>query len=120
SNLPSQRPNPCVLGSAGRPAVPHSPRTMPGRRSMNTLASLHGTSENKTRGTGRHAVVIGGSMAGLLAARVLAEHFDRVTVLERDRYPEGPAPRKGTPQARHAHVLLGRGQLILQDLFPGI
>jgi phytoene dehydrogenase-like protein len=31
---------------------------------------------------GAHAVVIGGSMAGLLAARVLADHFDRVTILE--------------------------------------
>jgi hypothetical protein len=69
---------------------------------------------------GEHAVVIGGSMAGLLAARVLADHFDRVTVIERDRYPEGPGPRKGVPQARHPHVLLGRGRLILEQLFPGL
>ena len=43
----------------------------------------------------RHAVVVGGSLAGMLAARVLADHFDAVTVLERDRFPETPAARKG-------------------------
>jgi 2-polyprenyl-6-methoxyphenol hydroxylase-like FAD-dependent oxidoreductase len=66
------------------------------------------------------AVVIGGSLAGLLAARVLADHFDRVTLLERDRYPAEPGPRKGVPQARHLHVLLVRGQSILERLFPGL
>jgi phytoene dehydrogenase-like protein len=41
---------------------------------------------------GRHAIVIGGSMAGLLAARVLADYFEQVTILERDRFPtEAPA-----------------------------
>jgi 2-polyprenyl-6-methoxyphenol hydroxylase-like FAD-dependent oxidoreductase len=65
------------------------------------------------------AVVIGGSMAGLLAARVLSDHFDRVTILERDDYPVTPEPRKGVPQGRHAHVLLGRGQRILEELLPG-
>jgi 2-polyprenyl-6-methoxyphenol hydroxylase-like FAD-dependent oxidoreductase len=69
---------------------------------------------------GEHAAVIGGSLAGLLAARVLSDHFDRVTVLERDRYPAEPGPRKGVPQARHLHVLLVRGQTILERLFPGI
>ncbi|HZU34928.1 MAG TPA: FAD-dependent monooxygenase [Gemmataceae bacterium] len=68
----------------------------------------------------RHAVVIGGSMAGVLAARILADHFERVTVVERDRYPQGPAARKGAPQARHVHVLLTRGQRILEQLFPGL
>src|SRR4051812_18541697 len=66
-----------------------------------------------------HAVVIGGSLAGLLAARVLADSFDRVTVLERDRYPADPGPRKGLPQARHLHVLLARGQCVIERLFPG-
>ncbi len=68
----------------------------------------------------RHAVVIGGSMAGLLAARALADHFDRVTVLERDRLPDGPDARKGTPQARHIHVLLTAGRQALERLFPGL
>jgi len=44
-----------------------------------------------------HALVIGGSMAGLFAARVLSEHFERVTILERDRFPDGPKFRKGVP-----------------------
>jgi 2-polyprenyl-6-methoxyphenol hydroxylase-like FAD-dependent oxidoreductase len=68
---------------------------------------------------GGHALVIGGSMAGLLAGRVLADHFERVTIVERDRYPEGPAPRKGVPQARHLHALLARGRVTLEKLFPG-
>ena len=69
---------------------------------------------------GGHAVVIGGSMAGLLAARVLTDHFARVTLVERDRFPEGAEYRKGVPQARHAHGLLPRGLEILSNLFPGI
>lgn len=64
------------------------------------------------------AVVIGGSMAGLLAARVLADHFDRVTLIERDTLPREPASRAGAPQARHIHVMLFRGQAILDELFP--
>lgn len=69
---------------------------------------------------GRHAVVIGGSVAGLLAARALAETFGRVTLVERDHYPDEPAFRAGTPQSRHVHVLLARGRQILEELFPGI
>lgn len=69
---------------------------------------------------GEHAVVIGGSMAGLLAAHVLAERYARVTVLERDRLPEGPDARKGTPQARHIHVLLTAGRRVLERMFPGL
>jgi 2-polyprenyl-6-methoxyphenol hydroxylase-like FAD-dependent oxidoreductase len=67
-----------------------------------------------------HALVIGGSMAGLLASRVLADHFDRVTIVERDRIPVGPAFRKGVPQSRHVHVLMTRGRQILERLFPGL
>jgi 2-polyprenyl-6-methoxyphenol hydroxylase-like FAD-dependent oxidoreductase len=66
------------------------------------------------------AVVIGASMAGLVAARVLAEHYREVTVLERDRLPAAPGPRNGVPQARHTHVLLVRGRQILEQYFPGI
>jgi len=67
-----------------------------------------------------HAVVIGGSMAGLLAARVLAAHFRRVTIVERDSFPDFPEFRKGVPQSRHVHVLLGRGQQLLEHFFPGL
>jgi len=54
----------------------------------------------------------------MLAARVLADHFDGVTLLERDRFPETPAARKGLPQGRHAHGLLERGRRALERLFP--
>ena len=67
-----------------------------------------------------HALIIGGSLAGLLAARVLAKHFDRVTIIERDFFPEKPAPRPGIPQSRHLHILLNQGKIILEQLFPGL
>lgn len=66
------------------------------------------------------AVVIGGSMAGLLAARVLADYFAQVTILDRDALPETAVLRKGVPQGQHAHALLGRGQAILEELFPSL
>jgi 2-polyprenyl-6-methoxyphenol hydroxylase-like FAD-dependent oxidoreductase len=69
-------------------------------------------------GTG-HAVVIGAGMAGLLAARVLAGHVDRVTLVERDRLPDGAEHRRGVPQDRQVHVLLARGLAVLDRLFPG-
>src|SRR5258705_3760664 len=68
----------------------------------------------------RHAVVVGGSMSGMLAARVLSDDFDDVTLLERDRFPETPAARKGLPQGRHAHVLLERGRRVLERFLPGL
>ena len=70
--------------------------------------------------TPRHAVVIGGSLAGLCAARVLAEHVERVTVIDRDDFPAEPAVRKGLPQAHHLHVLIPAGQDTLDQLFPGL
>ncbi len=68
---------------------------------------------------GGHAVVIGASMAGLLAARVLSERFDRVTVVERDHLPALGQGRRGVPQGRHIHALLPSGQQVLDRLFPG-
>ncbi|MBX3634280.1 MAG: monooxygenase [Rubrivivax sp.] len=65
------------------------------------------------------ALIIGASIAGLLAARILAERFDEVVLLERDRLPAGAAPRKGTPQAVQPHGLLARGRQVLDELFPG-
>jgi 2-polyprenyl-6-methoxyphenol hydroxylase-like FAD-dependent oxidoreductase len=67
-----------------------------------------------------HAVVIGASMAGLLAARALADSYERVTVLDRDRLPADTQHRKGVPQARHVHALLPRGREVLEELFPGL
>lgn len=66
----------------------------------------------------RHAVVLGGSLAGLLAVRVLSDYFDQVTLLERDVYPDNTDVRKGIPQANHVHGLMLRGRQILEDLFP--
>jgi 2-polyprenyl-6-methoxyphenol hydroxylase-like FAD-dependent oxidoreductase len=68
---------------------------------------------------GDHAVVLGASMAGLLAARVLADAYERVTVVDRDVLPNKPENRRGVPQGRHAHVLVPRGTQILDELFPG-
>jgi 2-polyprenyl-6-methoxyphenol hydroxylase-like FAD-dependent oxidoreductase len=67
-----------------------------------------------------HAVVVGGSIAGLLAARVLVDHFDRVTILDRDKFPTEPGFRTGVPQSRHVHLLLPQGRLLLEQLFPGL
>jgi 2-polyprenyl-6-methoxyphenol hydroxylase-like FAD-dependent oxidoreductase len=70
--------------------------------------------------SGTHAIVVGSSMAGMLAARALSDICERVTVLERDVLPEGPDLRTGVPQARHLHALLPRGRRILERYFPGI
>lgn len=67
-----------------------------------------------------HAIVVGASVAGLLAARVLTEHFAHVTVVERDPLLDAPEKRPGVPQADHLHVLLSRGAEIIERLFPGI
>jgi 2-polyprenyl-6-methoxyphenol hydroxylase-like FAD-dependent oxidoreductase len=65
-----------------------------------------------------HAVVLGASMAGLLTARVLADHFTKVTVVDRDPL-DRPGPRRGVPQGRHAHGLLSAGLQVIEELFPG-
>jgi 2-polyprenyl-6-methoxyphenol hydroxylase-like FAD-dependent oxidoreductase len=66
-----------------------------------------------------HAAVMGASVAGLLAARVLADYFEKVTVLEKDACPADSAARAGVPQGRHTHILLPSGALVLERLFPG-
>jgi 2-polyprenyl-6-methoxyphenol hydroxylase-like FAD-dependent oxidoreductase len=71
------------------------------------------------RQIGEHAVVIGASMGGLLAARTLAEGFERVTVVDRDALPAAIEGRKATPQDRHPHALLPHGQACLNALLPG-
>jgi 2-polyprenyl-6-methoxyphenol hydroxylase-like FAD-dependent oxidoreductase len=66
------------------------------------------------------AVVIGAGLGGLLAARVLADRFQQVTVVERDALPAADEPRRAVPQGRHCHTLLPSGQQCLQQLLPGI
>ncbi|MFF0450817.1 FAD-dependent oxidoreductase [Streptomyces sp. NPDC004609] len=68
----------------------------------------------------RRTVVIGGGMAGMLAAAVLSGHADEVTVVERDTLPAGPEPRTSLPQARHVHVLWSGGARAFEELLPGI
>ena len=75
------------------------------------------TESTKRRG---HALVIGSSMAGLFAARVLSDHFEQVTLLERDAVEDQPESRRAQPQTRHLHGVLTRGLLIIQELFPGL
>ena len=66
------------------------------------------------------AVVLGASMGGLLAARILADFYQSVVVVERDRLPDDPVSRNGVPQDRHPHVLLGKAVEVIGSLFPGI
>lgn len=68
----------------------------------------------------KHAIVVGGSMAGLLAARVLSDHFEQVSLIERDALPAQVEQRRGVPQGRHTHGLLASGGSVLEKLFPGI
>ncbi|MFZ1163882.1 FAD-dependent oxidoreductase [Mycobacterium sp.] len=69
---------------------------------------------------GARSVVCGAGMGGLLAARVLSDFYDTVTVIERDKLPDTVDPRRGVPQGRHFHVLWSRGAQELARLFPGI
>lgn len=66
-----------------------------------------------------HGVVIGASIAGLLAATALSEACSRVTVYERDTLPAGPGPRRGVPHSRQLHAIHARGVLALEELLPG-
>lgn len=67
---------------------------------------------------GRHAIVVGAGIGGLVTAKALSAHFEAVTVLERDAVPSEPIPRAGTPQARQIHVLLKGGLDALIEFLP--
>ena len=66
------------------------------------------------------AVIIGGGIAGLLAARVLGKHFDNVISIEKDKYPSQDGPRNSIPQSNHIQILLIKGKEILLELFPDL
>lgn len=84
-----------------------------------TLATVPPYDPGRITERSGHAVVVGASMAGLLAARVLCDRFERVTLLERDTLPEEAVPRSGVPQGRHIHAMQRAGQATLEALFPG-
>lgn len=68
----------------------------------------------------KHAIVIGGSIAGMCAARVLSDFYDHVTVYERDELPDRPVNRAAVPQGRHVHLLMARGAQEFESLYPGL
>jgi flavin-dependent dehydrogenase len=65
------------------------------------------------------AIIIGGSIAGLITARVLSEHFDQVVILERDVVDDRPVLHRSVPQDHHLHGLLQGGQDVLEAMYPG-
>lgn len=69
---------------------------------------------------GQHAVVIGGSIAGCLTARVLSDYFSKVTIYDADTPPEDYVPRKGVPQGNHIHTLIPGGAMVIRKYFPDI
>jgi len=87
---------------------------------VKSSAAFIGDDVNAAQIHRQHAVVLGASMTGLMAARVLSDHFGRVTLVERDRFPAGTKDRQGVPQGRHIHVLLVRGEQIISRFFPGL
>jgi len=68
----------------------------------------------------QHVIVIGGSIAGLLTASALTQHFAKVTLIERDSLPRSADERAGTPQSKHPHNVLTRGMKIMESLIPGL
>ena len=76
--------------------------------------------ESHGKNTEETAWVLGGSVAGLLAAGALAKRYDRVFIVERDASLGAKTPRKGAPQGRHVHALLPRGVAAVEKMFPGI
>lgn len=67
----------------------------------------------------RHAIVVGGGLAGILTAAALTDHAEAITVIERDVLPQAAEPRRGLPQARHAHLLYSGGARAIESILPG-
>ena len=91
-----------------------------GLMDLGALAALCRHEETHASQAPRRAVVIGASLAGLLAARVLHDRFDEVWLLDRHPLPADDEPRRATPHTRHTHALLARGRQAIEALFPGI
>lgn len=69
---------------------------------------------------GDHAVVLGGAASGCAVVAALAPNFRRVTLLEKGSYADVPEPRRYVPQERHVHLILLRGMMCFERLFPGL
>ena len=100
-------------------AVP-APGTLGATTERRREMSAAGNGATGTQRIGEHALVIGASVAGLLAARVLSDTYERVTIVERDELPAIGQNRKAVPQGSHAHVMLASGQRSIEELLPGI
>jgi 2-polyprenyl-6-methoxyphenol hydroxylase-like FAD-dependent oxidoreductase len=87
---------------------------------MNPTNPTNPTISTHSTTTGRHAIVLGASLAGLVHAVPLARHFDRVTLVDRDVLPRGSEPRRGVPQDQHIHLLVPGGVTRLEELLPGV
>lgn len=81
--------------------------------------SLSSATGNKNKRLGQRAIIAGGSLAGLLAARVLANYFDTVLIIDKDYINDKPNNRATTPQSEHTHILLKGGEIALNKLLPG-
>lgn len=80
---------------------------------------MNTTDLTPTQGKQERALVIGGSIAGLLTSRVLADYYEEVLIVDRDDFPGKPEHRSGTPQAFHPHRFTPRGASIMRRFFPG-
>ncbi|MFJ3338076.1 NAD(P)/FAD-dependent oxidoreductase [Streptomyces sp. NPDC086766] len=101
---------------SGSPRVPRVPRT----RSARTAPTAGGRAGRAERTAGTRAVVVGGGLAGMLAAAAVKDHYDHVDIVEPHAFPAaGPGPRPGVPQARHAHILMSGGADAIDALLPG-
>lgn len=72
-----------------------------------------------SEGKRERAIIIGGGIGGLLTARVLADYYTDVLIIDKDEFPSQPVDRTGTPQGFHPHRFTPRGSMILHQLFPG-
>lgn len=104
-------PNPCDRTRAG---------SSPFATDAATLRQYGVAHANGSHGLGQRAIVIGASIAGLLAARAVSPFFASVLVVDRDALPAAPAWRKGASQSHHGHVLLSAGEAVLERFFPGL
>lgn len=84
-----------------------------------TLSTVRRYQSGRVQQEGENAAVIGGSLAGLCAARVLADCYDTVTIIEKDSLPDDPRFQRGVPQEPQIHALQEAGRATLEDLFPG-